>query len=245
MKHNPQAITTAMQLYFSGESLRNTKNSLKLMGVIVSHQTVYNWISKYVGLMQKYVEQLKPQVSDTWRADEIWVKVSGDMKYVFALMDDETRFWIAQEVADTKFTHDARNIFRKAKELAGTKPSTMITDGLPAYQDAFNKEFFTMKAPRSKHVYGIKFDSEKNNNKMERMNGEIRDREKTMRGLKVPDTPILTGVQIYHNFIRGHQALKGATPADAAGIKVEGSNKWITLIQNATVHQPKVDSGAN
>ncbi len=245
MKHNPQAITTAMQLYFSGESLRNTKNSLKLMGVIVSHQTVYNWIAKYVGLMQRYVEQLKPQMSDTWRADELWVKISGDMKYVFALMDDETRFWIAQEVADTKFTHDARNIFHKAKELAGSKPSTMITDGLPAYQDAFNKEFFTMKAPRSKHVYGIKFDSEKNNNKMERMNGEVRDREKVMRGLKVPDTPILTGCQIFHNFVRPHQALKGKTPADAAGIKVEGSNKWITLIQNATVHQPKVDNGAN
>ena len=40
MKHNPQAITSAMQLYFSGESLRNTMESLKLLGVEVSHQTV-------------------------------------------------------------------------------------------------------------------------------------------------------------------------------------------------------------
>jgi transposase-like protein len=40
MKHNPQAITMAMQLYFSGESLRNTKESLQLLGVEVSHQTV-------------------------------------------------------------------------------------------------------------------------------------------------------------------------------------------------------------
>jgi transposase-like protein len=39
MKHNPQAITTAMQLYFSGESLRNTMESLELLGVKVSHQT--------------------------------------------------------------------------------------------------------------------------------------------------------------------------------------------------------------
>lgn len=29
MKHNPQGITTAMQLYFSGESLRNTSESLQ------------------------------------------------------------------------------------------------------------------------------------------------------------------------------------------------------------------------
>jgi hypothetical protein len=28
--------------------------------------------------------------------------------------------------------------------------------------------------------------------------------------------------------------LEGKTPADKAGIKIEGNNKWITLIQNAS-----------
>jgi putative transposase len=36
------------------------------------------------------------------------------------------------------------------------------------------------------------------------MNGDIRDREKTMRGLKKIDTPILTGYRIYHNYMRPH-----------------------------------------
>lgn len=35
-----------------------------------------------------------------------------------------------------------------------------------------------------------------------RMNGEVRDREKVMRGLKRIDTLILKGVQIYHNYIK-------------------------------------------
>lgn len=70
---------------------------------------------------------------------------------------------------------------------------------------------------------------------MERLNGEIRDREKVMRGLKKMDTPILEGYKIYHNFVRPHQALDGKTPADIASITVEGQNKWITLIQNATL----------
>ena len=49
------------------------------------------------------------------------------------------------------------------------------------------------------------------------MNGEIRDREKVMRGLKRQDTPmrglkrqdtpILKGYQIYHNYLRPHEAL--------------------------------------
>lgn len=65
------------------------------------------------------------------------------------------------------------------------------------------------------------------------MNGEVRDREKVMRGLKRTDTPILKGIQIYYNFIRPHEGLNGATPADRAGIKIEGDNKWLTIIQNA------------
>jgi len=66
------------------------------------------------------------------------------------------------------------------------------------------------------------------------MNGDIRDRERVMRTLEKSDTPILEGYQIFHNYIRPHQALQGKTPAEAAGIKVEGANKWLTLIQNAS-----------
>lgn len=60
---------------------------------------------------------------------------------------------------------------------------------------------------------------------MERLNGEIRDREKTMKGLKKIDTAILAEYQIYHNYIRPHESLKGKTPAEASGIKIEGENK--------------------
>jgi putative transposase len=234
MKHSPQAITTAMQLYFSGESFRNTKKSLKLIGVEVSHKTVFKWVKKYVALMKDYVETLKPNVSDTWRADELYVKVKGNMKYLFALMDDETRFWIAQEVAESKEKHDARKLFQLGKKIAGKRPMTLITDGLRSYHDAYNKEFFTQKAPRTKHIRHIQFRGDRNNNKMERFNGEVRDREKTMRGLKRKDTPILSGYQLFHNYIRPHEALDGKTPSEACGIKVEGENKWLTLIQNAS-----------
>lgn len=230
MKHNPQAITTAMQLYFSGESLRNTQKSLKLLGVEVSHQTVYNWIKKYVRLMQKYVEKLKPNVSDTWRADELYMKIKGNMKYLFAMMDDETRFWIAQEVADTKLKHDARVLFHSAIRATGKQPKTLITDGLRSYAVACDQVF----DDDVKHIRHITLKGDRNNNKMERLNGEIRDREKTMRGLKRRRTPILSGYQLFHNYIRTHEGLNGKTPAEACGIQIQGQNKWITLIQNAS-----------
>jgi putative transposase len=230
MKHNPQAVTIAMQLYFSGESLRNTMKSLRLIGIEVSYRTILNWIKKYTRLMERYLEKITPNVSDTWRADEIYMKVKGDMKYLFAMMDDETRFWIAQEVAETKMKHDARKLFVHARSLMGKKPKTLITDGLQTYSTACEQVF-----QGTKHIRHIRLQGDKNNNKMERLNGEIRDREKTMRGLKKKRTTVLKGYQIYHNYIRPHEALNGKTPAEVCGIKVEGKNKWKTLIQNASM----------
>lgn len=150
-------------------------------------------------------------------------------------MDDETRYWIAQEVADTKYTHDARELLRLGRQIADKTPATLITDGLPSYHDAFLKEYWTVrKDMRTRHVREIRMNGEIHNNKMERFNGEVRDREKVMRGLKRKDTTILKGYQVFHNYIRPHEALNGQTPADLCGIKIEGKNKWITLIQNAS-----------
>jgi putative transposase len=234
MKHNPQGITTAMQLYFSGESLRNVSRSLRLLGVRVSHQTVYNWIEKYTALMEKYLDKITPQVSDTWRADELFLKVKGNMKYLYAMMDEQTRFWIAQEVAETKYTADVRPLFQLAKAVAGKSPKTLVSDGAANFHEAYNKEFRTMKLEtRTEHIRHIRLAGDFNNNKMERMNGEIRDRERVMRTLEKSDTPILSGMQIFHNYIRPHQALNGKTPAEVAGISIQGDNKWLTLIQNA------------
>ena len=134
----------------------------------------------------------------------------------------------------SKYRHDARKLFQLAKKVTGRNPETLITDGLPAYHDAYKKEFWTLRNPRTEHVNAIKLRGNVNNNKMERFNGEVRDREKVMRGLKKDDTPILTGYQLFHNYIRGHEGLDGKTPAEACGIQVKGENKWITLIQNAS-----------
>jgi transposase-like protein len=151
------------------------------------------------------------------------------------MMDDETRFWIAQEVADSKYAHDARQLFQAAKIVAGKKPNVLVTDGLRSYHEAWMKEFRTSKHDTSVvHISHITLTGEHHNNKMERMNGEIRDREKVMRGIKKSDTPILTGYQIFHNYIRPHEALDGKTPAEMAGVTVAGENKWLTLIQNAS-----------
>ncbi|HEV2119435.1 MAG TPA: DDE-type integrase/transposase/recombinase [Candidatus Bathyarchaeia archaeon] len=235
MKATPQAVTSAMQLYFTGESFRNVQKFLRLQGVNVSHVTIHSWIRKYVAVMGSYLDKLIPRVGDIWRTDEIFLKVKGDMKYLFAMMDDDTRFWIAQQVSDHKAVSDVRPMFRDAMEKAGKKPRVLISDGAWNYVEANTKEYWTRYADdRTQHIRDIRFGGEVHNNKMERMNGEIRDREKVMRGLKKSDTPILKGYQIFHNFIRPHEGLNGQTPSERAGIRIEGENKWLTIIRNAS-----------
>ena len=233
MRAKPEAITLAMQTYFGGSSLRNTQKVLALQGVKVSHVAILGWLRKYVRIMGNYLDQIQPNLSPTW-ADELWIKVKGDMKYLFSMMDDQTRFWIAQEVADTKERHDARSLFHKSAEVAGKVPSLLITDGLKSYEEAARKEFQSNHGnSRPIHIKDIALAGKIHNNKMERMNGEVRDREKTMRGLKTVNSPIIKGMQLYHNYIRPHEGLNGDTPADRVGIKIEGDDKWLTIIQNA------------
>jgi len=115
------------------------------------------------------------------------------------------------------------------------QPKTLITDSAPNFHEAFKNEFCTQKLEtRPEHTRYIRMNGQVHNNKMERMNGEIRDRERVMRTLEKSDAPILSGMQVFHNYIRPHQALNGRTPSEAAGIKVNEENKWLTLIQNAS-----------
>ena len=54
-----------------------------------------------------------------------------------------------------------------------------------------------------------------------------------MRGLKTMNTPILPGYRLFHNYIKPHEALKGKTPTEVAGIEIV-EDKCKTLIENAT-----------
>ena len=70
-------------------------------------------------------------------------------------------------------------MFKEGKELTDKKPSILISDGAPNFPVAYKKEFFTLKKPRTEHVRHIRLKGDSNNNKMERLNDEIRDRRKS------------------------------------------------------------------
>jgi len=237
IKADPKIVTLALDLYFKGVSLRKVVDHInQFYGIKIHHATVLRWIQKYVKLMKSYADKLTPQVSGVWRADEMTLNVNGEFQWLWNMMDNDTRFLLATHLAKTREGPDAIKLFAEAKERARIKPELLVTDGLGAYKEAYKKEFFTLKGPRTEHIRHIQIRGEKNNNLIERLHGTIRERDKVMRALDNDKSAktIIDGYKIYYNFVRPHMALDGKTPAETANIDLQlGKNKWLGLIKKS------------
>ena len=233
----PEQITMAVDLVFSGLSTRKTATALKMTGTKKSHMTIERWAKEYADLMERFVDRITPNVGEQWRTDEIFLMIMGNRRYLFSMLDTDTRYWLAKMVAEHKGNDDVEPLFRKAREVAGKVPERLISDGAANFGHAHKKQYAAKNFLHkdSEHVRHIHMAGDMNNNQMESFNGNtVRHREKVVRGLKKEDSAILTGLRLYHNHVRPHQGLPGnITPGEAAGIRIEGDNKWKTIIQNA------------
>lgn len=234
MKATPQIVTVSLDLFFKGVSTRKIADHiLQFYRIQVSHVAILKCIKKYSQLIKAYVREFQPKTSGIWHTDEMTLNIDGQMKWLWNCMDHNTRFLLASQISTKREIADAQRVFATAKAVSGEeKPVYVITDGLQSYTKAFKKEFYTMKAPRVQHIRKPRFTDRSNNNLVERLNGTIRDRSKTLRRLDNEKTAFVDGFQNYYNFLRPHMSLKGKTPAEAAGIdlKLEG-NRWKSLIK--------------
>jgi putative transposase len=86
--------------------------------------------------------------------------------------EKEKNAQLFQRVADTKYTLDISPLFRKGEKVIGRRPTAIVSDGAPNFHDAYNKVYWTYKTPQTKHIRHIRLQGDRNNNKMERFNGE-------------------------------------------------------------------------
>lgn len=127
-------------------------------------------------------------------------------------------------------------VFRQEKHKTPKerKLVTFVSDKLWQYRTAFNRYFYRIAklrfgVPIACRQYGLKY----NNNPIERHNGDIKQRYKTMRHFKsfVSAEAFLTMRRMVYNFVRTHQGLK-RTPAEASNIGLElGKNRLLNLIR--------------
>ncbi|HEY9245619.1 MAG TPA: DDE-type integrase/transposase/recombinase [Candidatus Methanoperedens sp.] len=211
-----------------------------------AHTTILNWARKYGEIISEYAETLKPELGDIWHADEMKIKTKRqDWAWLWHVMDSETRYMVANLITKHREKEDAKDILSSAKTHSqGEKPELVITDGLQSYHEAFNEVLYD-NHQTCEHVAAAGLRARVNNNRVERLHNTVRERNKTMRGLQNDDTAteFNNGFKAFYNHIRPHQALKGKTPAQAAGIDLKlGRNRWMGMIQKSVKHQRNNDA---
>lgn len=123
---------------------------------------------------------------------------------------------LAAYLAPERTTRAAATALSMARERAAEPPKQLTTDGLRSYRRAMRQAFPTTLV---KHVVSQGIRAKINNNLSERLQGTIRDRDKTLRALKSRETgqDYVDGLVTHYNFFRPHQSLQNRRPAEAAG----------------------------
>jgi len=240
-RFTPEFVTLCLDLYFSGLSLRKITRTVSThFNIDVNFATIYRWIAKYVPMVSAYVNELAPQLSKTWHADELFVRVRGGthknqgIGFVWNIMDRETRFLIVSKLTTTRTAIDTAAAFEEAQHNAhGIEPETVFTDSLRHYGSGV-KVF-----ANAKRVENCGINKRDTNNRIERLNSTLRERVKVTRGWKTAKTPIAEGQRIQYNFVKPHMALEGNTPAQVAGLEIEGKDKWLAMLKAAAVRSTK------
>ena len=230
-------ITSCLDLYFNGLSLRKISNHLYgCYNIKVSYVTIYKWIVEYSIKISAAISNYVVSSSRNIHADEIMINIGGEWHWFWSVLCEDNRMITSSIITKTRDIHYARKLFEETKVHLPERPRNVITDGLPAYKKAFGKAFWRSEKSYNtiKHVRLIKFIDKVNNNVMERVNGTMKDKIKIMRGFKSIEgaTAIMSGFVVYYNFVRPHMGLDYATPAQAAGIELNlGRNRWNELIR--------------
>jgi transposase-like protein len=227
-------------MYYQGLSVRKVAEQVsQIFGEDFSQVAVWGWLQKYAKLVSHYVETLAPKLSGKYHHDETQISIKGSSRWFWEVIDEDTRFLVAHQLSVSRTSEEAATVFAQA--LQKQRPVALFTDGSFAYDDAFNKVFYTRyKASKVEWVRRVGIRARETNNIVERLHGTLKDRLRPMRGLKGDSASknLLDGYVTYYNFCRKHMSL-GKTPAEAAGIGISG---WKDLIVNAQSQTTKAES---
>ena len=233
----PNVITRALREVAHGLSPKGVQSVMAGDGIRVHQSTIHRWSKDYADMMSEYSKSIRPWTGYRWHCDEIYLKIRGQGRWLFAVMDSFSRTILAYEVSHTKMNFDPYQMFVAARTQAGVSPWVLVTDGLQVFCAAATKAFWCRKGFRFTHVRDIHLQKKFNNNNLhERLNGKFKDRIKTVRGFKSEDPALIHLMMIHHNFFRSHSGIGNITPAEKAGIRIQGSDKWMTFICNAAIH---------
>ncbi len=172
-KTSPEIIRLAVMMYIRFPlSLRNVEDLLHERGIDITHETVRFWWNRFGPLFAKWIRKQRVQNTNysnwTWHLDEVFVKINGELHYLWRAVDHEGEVLEAY-VTKRRNRKAALKFLRKAMKRYG-RPEMLVTDKLPSYKSAFRELGVIHRQETGRWL----------NNRAENSHQPLRRREKTM-----------------------------------------------------------------
>lgn len=251
---DPDMIAKALDLYFRGTSLRQVAEHFRqAYNLSISAMMVYRWVTHFGRVAAEWMDAQKVTVGERWHVDETVVSIDGERRYVWNVLDSETRYLLATHVSRDRDMRDTRTPLHKAKIASGgALPTEVFTDGMAAYPNAVKRELGrpavrgeprpTKKAHTgnwySPHKRVPSIRAPESNNLVERIHGTEKDRIRPMRGFDTMDgtAALIEGWRVHYNLARTHLTLD-STPGVAAGLPELPTFRWRAILELAAANR--------
>ena len=196
-------------------SYRNLEEMMDDRGVNVDHTTIYRWVMKFSGSIEKTVRKLKGPTAGRWKLDETYIKVKGVWTYLYRAVDshgDTIDFYLSQR----RDTGAAKRFLRKAIRYNGT-PEKVNIDKSGANKsalDSYNSEHDAqIEIRQSKYM----------NNMVEQDHRQVKRHHRFAQGYKSTRTArrTIAGIEALHMLRKGQVQGFCDTPAQTFWVLFE------------------------
>ena len=140
---SPEIIRLVVMMYVRFPlSLRNVEDLLFERGIDICHETVRLWWSRFGPLFageirKQRASQMRGFRQWRWHLDEMYVKIGGEMHYLWRAVDHEGEV-LESFATKTRDKAAAIRFIKKAMRRYG-KPEAIVTDGLRSYGAAMEE----------------------------------------------------------------------------------------------------------
>ena len=179
-KTSPEVIRLAVMMYVRFPlSLRNVEDLLHERGIDISHETIRYWWNRFgpmfaSNIRRKRVQRLRSYSNWQWHLDEMYVKINGEIHYLWRAVDHEGEVLEAL-VTRKRDKRAALKLLRKLLRRYGN-PETIVTDKLKSYGAAMRELDISQKHDTNGRWI---------NNRVENSHLPLRRRERAMQRFRL------------------------------------------------------------
>ncbi|MCX5097317.1 IS6 family transposase [Streptomyces sp. NBC_00365] len=154
-------------------SFREVEELLLQRGAIVAYETIRRWCATFGQAYANGLRRRRPRPGDRWHLDEVFLKINGELKYVWRAIDQDGNV-LDILVQDRRDKAVARRFFRRLMKKTGTVPRVVVTDKLRSYRAAHREVMPSVEHRQSQYL----------NNRAENSHQPTRQRERAMKGFR-------------------------------------------------------------